>query len=292
MRTTPTSRSSPSRSPRPGAPVVERRHLLSVADDRPGPFGFCALPFDLETAILIAVAFFLGSLVKGVAGIGLPLVAIPILTFGMDVRDATPMIVGPAVVTNIFQILETRRARLPFGQVTPIMIGLAFGTYAGAAIAVSADPKVMLGVMGGVILAFVAFSFLGKPPRVPERGRGPMGLAAGGATGVIGGMTGVFGPVLAIYTLSLNMSKDTFVWAMGVLLLLASTGLGLSYASLGALPGWVVVASLFAVVPAYVGVVAGTRLRGVISPTVFRNIILAILAIIACKHLATAVGAA
>jgi len=221
-----------------------------------------------------------------VAGIGLPLVAIPILTFGMDVRDATPMIVGPAIATNIFQIVETRRARLPIREIWPIMAGLVVGTYLGARVAISADPQVMVGVMGAVILGFVVYSFVGKAPRIPERGRGPMGFGAGGATGLIGGMTGVFGPILAIYTLSLHMAKDAFVWAMGVLLLLASSGLGASYAILGALPGWVIAASIGAIAPAYAGMYAGSRLRRVISPILFRNIILTILGLIACKHIA------
>ena len=241
---------------------------------------------------LIAVAFFLGSLVKGVAGIGLPLVAIAILTFGMDVRDATPMIVGPAFIANVFQIWEARRSRLPFSAIWPISLGLLVGTFLGAFIAVSVDPKTMVGVMGGVILAFVSFIFLGRPPRIPEKGRGPMGLGAGGATGVIGGMTGVFGPVLAIYTLSLNLPKDAFVWAMGVFLLLASSMLGVSYASLGALPQWVAIASIGAMIPSYFGMLAGSRLRRRVSQRVFRNIVLTILGVIACKHVATALGVA
>ena len=245
---------------------------------------------ELDIALLIALAFFLGSFVKGVAGIGLPLVAIAILSFSMDVRDATPMIVGPAIATNIFQIYETRRSRLSIAAIAPILVGLVIGTFVGAAIAVSAEPKFMLGVLGDVVLAFVMFSFVGKTPNVPERGRGPIGFSAGGATGVIGGMTGVFGPVLAIYTLSLNLPKESFVWAMGVLLLFASASLGVSYASLGALPLWVAIASLAAILPSYFGVFAGTRLRRKISQRLFRNVILSILAVIACKHLATSLG--
>lgn len=250
------------------------------------------LPIEPEIAAVILLGFFLGSLVKGVAGIGLPMVAIPILTFVMDVRDATPMIVGPAMVANIFQIVEARRARLPLGQIAPIMAGVLIGTYLGALIVVNVHPQAMVGVMGGIILGFVAFSFIGKTPKIPERGRGLLGFGAGGGAGVVGGMTGVFGPVLAIYTLSLNLPKDTFVWAMGVLLLLASSGLGASYASLGALPFWVVIASLAATVPTYVGMVAGSRLRKVISQRLFRNVILGILAVIAAKHITAAFGLA
>lgn len=212
------------------------------------------------------------------------------MSFSIDVRDATPMIVGPAFATNIFQIYEARHARLSLMSIAPILVGLVIGTFVGAAVAVAADPKFMLGALGAVVLAFVMFSFVGKTPNVPERHRGPIGFGAGGATGVIGGMTGVFGPVLAIYTLSLNLPKESFVWAMGVLLLFASASLGVSYASLGALPLWVMFASLAAIVPSYIGVAAGSRLRRKISQRLFRNVILSILAVIACKHLATALG--
>lgn len=200
------------------------------------------------------------------------------------------MIVGPAIATNIFQIVEARKARVNYKDIAPILVGLVIGTTVGVLIAVSIDPQVMLGVLGAVVLAFVAFSFIGKTPNIPERGRGPMGLGAGGATGVIGGMTGVFGPVLAIYTLSLGMSKEGFVWAMGVLLLFSTVTLGVSYASFGALPVWVVIASIAAIVPSYAGVALGTRLRYRISQRIFRNVILSILAIIAVKHLASAFG--
>ena len=117
-----------------------------------------------------------------------------------------------------------------------------------------------------------------------------MGLAAGTGTGLIGGMTGVFGPVLAIYTLALKMPKDAFVWAMGVLLLLASTGLGISYASLGAFPLWVLIASFGAMLPSYAGIFAGTRLRKIVSERLFRNVVLCILGIIAFKHVASSFG--
>ena len=61
-------------------------------------------------------------------------------------------------------------------------------------------------------------------------------------------------------------------------------------AILGALPGWVIAASVGAIAPAYAGMYAGSRLRRVISPILFRNIILTILGLIACKHIAGSLG--
>ena len=49
-------------------------------------------------------------------------------------------------------------------------------------------------------------------------------------------------------------------------------------------------ASVAAIAPSYIGMFAGSRLRRVISPTVFKNVILAILAVIASKHIAASLG--
>lgn len=245
---------------------------------------------DLTTAAVIGIAFFIGSVVKGVTGMGMPLVAIPILSLSMAVRDATPMIVLPALATNIFQVTEARRARLSFSEILPILFGLIIGAFFGVRLAISIDPDLLLAILGAIIISFVILSLLKFAPKAPERGRGPMGFAAGTFTGVIGGMTGGFGPVLAIYLLSLHWPKDTFVWAMGVLMLVSATSLGLFYAGFGAFAEWVLYASLGACVPAFAGIWVGSRVRKHVAPETFRSIVMLILAIIAIKHIATAFG--
>jgi uncharacterized membrane protein YfcA len=52
----------------------------------------------------------------------------------------------------------------------------------------------------------------------------------------------------------------------------------------------VAVASAGAVVPSFIGIWTGAKLRRVISPDVFRKVVLSILGVIALKHIATAAG--
>lgn len=157
-------------------------------------------------------------------------------------------------------------------------------------LAVTVDPTFMLGILGGLLLGFVILSLFKLDPVAPERGRAPLGLAAGGLTGFIGSMTGGFGPILAMYLLSLRWPREAFVWALGVLLLLTAGSLGVFYAALGAFPAWVFYTSLASIVPACAGMWAGSRLRKLVSPNGFRRIVLVLLAVIAVKHLVTALG--
>ncbi len=245
---------------------------------------------DPSIAILIAFAFFAGCVIKGVTGMGMPLVAIAIMSLALDVRDATPMIMFPALVANIYQITESRRASLPFSQLAPILLGLLVGTYFGVRLAVSTDPAFMLGVLGFLILGFVILSLFKIDPEAPKRGRAFFGLGAGGFTGFVGSMTGGFGPILAIFLLSLRLPRETFMWALGILLLLAASSLGLFYALLGAFPAWVFYTSAAACIPAIIGMWAGGKIRKRVSPELFRKLVLALLTVISLKHIVTVLG--
>ena len=247
------------------------------------------MPDPLIVAI-VGFAFFAGCVIKGVTGMGMPLVAIAIMSLALDVRDATPMIMMPALVANVYQVTETRHSSMPIKSLIPIIIGLLVGTYFGVSLAIATDPALMLGVLGGLILGFVILSLFKIDPEAPKRGRNLFGLAAGGFTGFIGSMTGGFGPILAIFLLSLRWPRDTYMWAMGVLLLLSASALGLFYAVLGAFPAWVFYASVAACGPAILGMWAGGNIRKRVSPQLFRSLVLALLAVIAIKHIVTTLG--
>jgi uncharacterized protein len=242
---------------------------------------------DPQIAAVIGFAFFAGCVIKGVTGMGMPLVAIAIMSLVLDVQDATPMIMMPALVANVYQVTETRHYRMPIKKLTPIIAGLLIGTYFGVSLAIATDPALMLGVLGVLILGFVILSLFKIDPEAPKRGRNLFGLAAGGFTGFIGSMTGGFGPILAIFLLSLRWPRETYMWAIGVLLLLTASALGLFYALLDAFPAWVFYASFAACGPALLGMWAGGKVRKMVSPERFRSLVLALLAVIAIKHILT-----
>ena len=55
---------------------------------------------------MLAAIFVLGGIVKGVVGIGLPLVLIPLLTPVLDMPVAVALLTVPMIATNIGQAAE------------------------------------------------------------------------------------------------------------------------------------------------------------------------------------------
>ena len=58
---------------------------------------------DIQTFVIVGLAFALGGILKGATGIGAPLVAVPLMTSFYDVRFAVAVFVLPNLITNLLQ---------------------------------------------------------------------------------------------------------------------------------------------------------------------------------------------
>ena len=64
----------------------------------------------LENLLAMALALGVGGLVKGATGMGLPLVALPILAAFLGVQHAVALMCFPGIITNIWQVWRFRAA--------------------------------------------------------------------------------------------------------------------------------------------------------------------------------------
>ena len=63
------------------------------------------------TLALAMAVFFLAGLIKGIAGAGLPTVALALLALAIDIKAAIALLIVPALVTNIWQGLTGGASR-------------------------------------------------------------------------------------------------------------------------------------------------------------------------------------
>ena len=92
---------------------------------------------DLMVVAMATIGFFLGGLLKGVVGMGLPLVAIPIVAIAMPVAQAIPLMLAPGYVMNLIQVRQTWHARTSLLPWWPALLGIAIGIVVGVQIATS-----------------------------------------------------------------------------------------------------------------------------------------------------------
>ena len=54
---------------------------------------------DLQTLIIVGLAFAIGGVIKGATGAGAPLIAVPVMTSFFDIRFAVAVFVLPNLIT-------------------------------------------------------------------------------------------------------------------------------------------------------------------------------------------------
>lgn len=241
-------------------------------------------------AAVAAVAFFLGGVLKGVIGLGLPLVAIPIIAIVMPVAKAIPLMVLPGYIMNVIQMRQAWHARTGLLVWWPLFVGMAAGVFVGVQFATTASETLMRGVLGGTIVLFVLLSFarIHIPKRAVENPA--TGLTMGGLTGLFGGLTGVFGPTLAMYFLARQLEKDRFIWIMAVVMLAGVVFLGGALTAAGGFGREQIVGTVGVLIPSWAGLAAGARVRRRVSQELFRKVALGALLVMGLSLLAASLG--
>ena len=226
---------------------------------------------DLMVVAMATIGFFLGGLLKGVVGMGLPLVAIPIVAIAMPVAQAIPLMLAPGYVMNLIQVRQTWHARTSLLPWWPALLGIAIGIVVGVQIATSAPEDLVRGVLGGLVIVFVlmGFAHIELPPRFANNRA--VGFGMGGLTGLSGGLTGGFGATLAMYLLACRLEKDRFVWLIGVMMFLGVIVLTASLVAAGSFKADQLAATLAVLAPSWLGLTVGGHVRKKVSQRVFRN---------------------
>lgn len=239
----------------------------------------------MEHAALILIAFLVAGTVKGVVGLGLPAIAIALLTIVLAPPQAAALIVVPSILTNIWQAWAGPDLRGLARRLAPMLIGTVLGVWGAMAIGLGiADPAIQRlgGAVLGVLLAVYALTALLLPVfRVPPRAERRYGPLMGALTGIVTAATGLLIMPGAAWIQAMGLPRDALVQGLGIFLTVGNTAFGAGLAVDGVLTTRILVASLLLALPAaFAGMWLGARLRSVVEPALFRRVfLLALLAL-------------
>jgi uncharacterized membrane protein YfcA len=222
--------------------------------------------------ISIAIgAFLLGGAVKGIVGLGLPTVVLAVLGTALGLREALPLLVAPAFLTNVWQAAAGGRLVGLLKRLWPMLLATVPGVFLGAMVFLRADQSTFDLLLGIVLCAYALLSLAGASFTVANRREPILGPAIGITTGLIAGATGTLVLPVVPYLSALGLKRDELVQAMGLSFGLSSLTLGtiLALQSAAMLEG--VATSFLAVVPALAGMAVGQHLRRRIAPERFRH---------------------
>lgn len=226
-----------------------------------------------------------GAFVKGLTGVGLPLVAIPFIAGFLGAEHSVAVMQIPGLVSNAWLLWSTRQAAsgmtLRYEMLVPAFVMLFFGVW----FLDSSDNRTIILLLAGVVAAFLFLLVFNPSFRlVGVRGR----LLTAGASlcgGFVQGATGVSGPLFSTLILSFRLSKDAFVF-YNALLFGVFNLLQLGILTAFGLMSWLrVTESLIVLIPMLIFQYLGMRVRGAVSLKFFNGVVIGMIALMEVKLL-------
>lgn len=216
---------------------------------------------DPVSLLAIALAFLLGGFVKGIVGMGLPVVTVAILAFVFDLPTAMALMIVPGLAANALQSVGAPHMRASLRRIAPFLIPSLFTIWFGTGLLVSLDNSWLVAFLGLVLLVYAITNIIGYRIDIPARREKIIAPLFGLVNGVSTGMTGVTSTPSVIYLNGLGMGREMLVQSMGLVFFISYIVLTASLALRGVVNPQLGGMSLMAMVPAIVGMWLGRRLR-------------------------------
>jgi uncharacterized membrane protein YfcA len=232
--------------------------------------------YSEHASIIAAVvcSLIVAGLLKGIVGVGMPVVALPLLSLLIDVKSAAMLLSMPLIVSNLPQALEGGKTGRCLMQLMPVILGMIPGLFLGVRLLLALDANVAKMAAGLVLMGIAGVTLLAPKLRLQSRLAVPAGIAFGFFGGMLGGIAAMAGPLVFIFLLAKGLrgkefTKDASLYLVvsaGLLAILLTTSREFSWLDLSV--------STAAMLPVGLGMYVGQYMRDKIAPETFRKLVL------------------
>ena len=227
---------------------------------------------SIEILFLITCVFIVAGFVKGVIGLGLPSVSLALLTATLGLKPAMAILVMPAFFTNVWQGLSGTALKELLKRMWVFMAVACICTWIGGGILAGTNSSALSALLGILLVAYAMLSLTTRQLNLPARWEATAGPLAGAISGIFTGLTGSFVVPAVMYIRALDLPREKFIQAMGVTFTMATVSLGVSLGGHGLFNASLLYLSVYALVPAFVGMFIGRAVRNGINDALFQRI--------------------
>ncbi|MBT9611799.1 MAG: sulfite exporter TauE/SafE family protein [Burkholderiales bacterium] len=175
---------------------------------------------------IIAIAY----LVRGIAGFGSGLIAIPLLVLFLPLSVAVPLVVLLDYVASLSQGMNNRND-IRWKEIVPLIPFSLIGVAIALFFISRTDALLLTKALGVFIILFAFYMLSGHTPKAGAA-RG-WGILAGMSGGMIGTLFGTGGPLYVTYFKARGLDKAAFRATFATIFLLDGAGRLVGYASSG-----------------------------------------------------------
>jgi uncharacterized membrane protein YfcA len=233
---------------------------------------------------LIGLAFFVAGLVKGILGLGIPFIIIPVVTAVTDVVTALALVALPTIIPNLVQLWQFRQHRLEFSHTAMLVAGLVPGVWLGAVMLVDLQTSSLVTqILGGMLLLYLGSRVVRSPLTLTSTMSKGLAIPAGFGSGFLGGLVGISAPISLTYLSAQRLERPQFIFPVSIFFGVIGSCQVRFYLHQGLADYPIIALSSIGLVPLFVGMYLGQVTGKYLSQSSFEKLVLAVLCVIGLK---------
>lgn len=237
----------------------------------------------METAVIIAIAFAIGGVLKGATGFGAPIIAVPLLAIYFDTPFAVTIFSIPNLLPNVWQFWGYRKHSHSRQFTALFALSGAVGAGVGTFLLANVNADTLALVLAFIILAYIGFRLFHPSWALAHKTGLRLCFPIGVVAGTLQGSAGLSAPVSITFLSFLNLEREQFIVtisaffvALGLVQIPMLVGYGMLNSETAAL-------SALALIPLMGAMPVGRRLGQRLSKERFNQIVLVLLSILGAK---------
>ena len=161
---------------------------------------------SILTLLFPAAVLFFAYLVRGVAGFGSALIAVPMLALTLPLTVVVPLVVFLDYLGSATQGINNRNS-IHWNEIMPLLPFSMIGVAASLFVMDSVRPEMLSVALGGFVILFAVYQLL---PMNMGRASRKIAAPAGFSGGFVGTLVGTGGPFYVIYLNLRHLDKNSF----------------------------------------------------------------------------------
>ena len=231
-------------------------------------------PLDL---LILIVGLGVAGFAKGTTGMGLPLVATPLLAGVFGPKAAVVIVTIPIFAANSLLLLQGWRRLDVLRGIAPIIIASAIGTAIGVNLLALLDQRTF-----AILISIMVVIFLSRGDRLIGDDPGArrariLGPVVGFIGGVLQGTTSIASPLIGSFFHARKMDRHEYVIVLAAIFELNAAVQLVGYTLLGLFTPEILAIGLLGLVPTLLALMAGIYFRGRLDQARFRQLIVVLL---------------
>jgi uncharacterized membrane protein YfcA len=238
---------------------------------------------DLESLLLIAMAFAVGGTLKGATGAGAPLVAVPVLALVFDVQTAVALFVVPNIATNGIQLIQYRKSDKKRKFSWAFAIAGLVGAGVGTALLATLSSDTLMLTVALVVVIYISFRLARPQWKLDMSWANRLVVPMGTLGGILQGAAGISAPISITFLNAIRLDRPQFIATISLFFFLfcfSQLPLQIWY---GIMNWERFIQSCAAVLPLIAFMPVGAMIGKRLSPIVFDRVMLGLLALLAAR---------